>query len=120
MMSLDNAFDESELGAWFERVAKESKVNTWLCEVKVDGLAINLLYEQSKLVRALTRGNGVTGEDVTLNIKTIREIPHQLITKPEIPDGFTMFLHNILNSSLLEEIPVILTPNGIELRILIF
>lgn len=79
MMSLDNAFDESELDAWFERVAKESNQNTWLCEVKVDGLAINLLYEQSKLVRALTRGNGVTGEDVTLNIKTIREIPHRLI-----------------------------------------
>ena len=79
MMSLDNAFDESELDAWFERVAKESKKNSWLCEVKVDGLAINLLYEQSRLVRALTRGNGVTGEDVTLNIKTIKEIPHQLI-----------------------------------------
>ena len=79
MMSLDNAFDESELDALFERVAKESNQNTWLCEVKVDGLAINLLYEKSKLVRALTRGNGVTGEDVTLNIKTIREIPHQLI-----------------------------------------
>ena len=79
MMSLDNAFDESELDAWFERVAKESNQNTWLCEVKVDGLAINLLYEKSKLVRALTRGSGVTGEDVTLNIKTIREIPHQLI-----------------------------------------
>ncbi|MBM3655373.1 MAG: NAD-dependent DNA ligase LigA [Actinobacteria bacterium] len=78
MMSLDNAFDESELDAWFERVAKESKENTWLCEVKVDGLAINLLYEQGRLVRALTRGNGVTGEDVTLNIKTIKEIPHQL------------------------------------------
>ncbi len=68
MMSLDNAFDESELDAWFERVAKESNQNTWLCEVKVDGLAINLLYEQSRLVRALTRGNGITGEDVTLNI----------------------------------------------------
>lgn len=79
MTSLDNAFDESELDAWFERVAKESKENTWLCEVKVDGLAINLLYEQSRLVRALTRGNGITGEDVTLNIKTIKEIPHQLI-----------------------------------------
>ena len=78
-MSLDNAFDESELDSWFERVAKESKENTWLCEVKVDGLAINLLYEQSRLVRALTRGNGITGEDVTLNIKTIKEIPHQLI-----------------------------------------
>ncbi|MFM8751714.1 MAG: DNA ligase LigA-related protein, partial [Actinomycetota bacterium] len=63
MMSLDNAFDESELDAWFERVAKESNQNTWLCEVKVDGLAINLLYEQSRLVRALTRGNGITGED---------------------------------------------------------
>jgi DNA ligase (NAD+) len=78
MMSLDNAFGEDELDAWFDRVAKESTENTWLCEVKVDGLAINLLYEKGKLVRALTRGNGTTGEDVTLNIKTINSIPHEL------------------------------------------
>ncbi|MFM7491970.1 MAG: NAD-dependent DNA ligase LigA [Actinomycetota bacterium] len=78
MMSLDNAFGEDELDAWFDRVAKESTENTWLCEVKVDGLAINALYEKGKLVRALTRGNGTTGEDVTLNIKTINCIPHEL------------------------------------------
>lgn len=78
MMSLDNVFDDEELGDWFVRVAKESPKNSWLCEVKVDGLAINLLYEKGKLVYALTRGNGTTGEDVTLNIKTIKSIPHEL------------------------------------------
>ena len=78
MMSLDNAFGEEELEAWFDRVAKESTQNSWLCEVKVDGLAINLLYEKGKLVRALTRGNGTTGEDVTLNVKTISGVPHEL------------------------------------------
>lgn len=78
MMSLDNAFGDDELEAWFERVAKESPKNTWLCEVKVDGLAINLLYEKGKLMRALTRGNGTTGEDVTLNVKTVSGVPHEL------------------------------------------
>lgn len=85
MMSLDNVFDDEELAAWFERVAKESKKNSWLCEVKVDGLAINLLYKKGKLVCALTRGNGTTGEDVTLNIKTIKSVPHELSGK-KIPD----------------------------------
>ena len=78
MMSLDNVFSDSELDAWFDRVAKEGSKNTWLCEVKVDGLAINLLYEKGRLTRALTRGNGTTGEDVTVNIKTIESIPQQL------------------------------------------
>ena len=78
MMSLDNVFSDSELDSWFNRVAKESSKNTWLCEVKVDGLAINLLYEKGRLTRALTRGNGTTGEDVTVNIKTIESIPQQL------------------------------------------
>ena len=86
MMSLDNVFDGDELATWFDRIAKAEVKNTWLCEVKVDGLAINLLYEQGKLTRALTRGNGTTGEDVTLNIKTISAIPHELKGKsfPEI------------------------------------
>ena len=79
MMSLDNVFDQGELQQWFDRIEKAEVHNSWLCEVKVDGLAINLLYEEGKLVRALTRGNGVTGEEVTLNIKTISAIPHQLI-----------------------------------------
>jgi DNA ligase (NAD+) len=79
MMSLDNAFDLDELAAWFDRVEKEVQSPTYLCEVKVDGLAINLTYENGQLVRGLTRGNGVTGEDVTLNVKTIKNLPHVLV-----------------------------------------
>jgi DNA ligase (NAD+) len=78
MMSLDNVFGEEELESWFDRIEKSEKVESWLCEVKVDGLAINLLYEKGRLIRALTRGNGTTGEDVTLNIRTISAIPHEL------------------------------------------
>ena len=78
MMSLDNVFDISELGAWFDRVEKEVTKPVFLCELKVDGLAINLTYEKGVLVRGLTRGNGVTGEDVTLNVKTIKNLPHVL------------------------------------------
>ena len=85
MMSLDNVFDEAELNQWFDRIAKNEAKNSWLCEVKVDGLAINLLYEKGKLTRALTRGNGTTGEDVTFNVKTIADIPHELSGK-NIPD----------------------------------
>ena len=78
MMSLDNVFDADELTGWFDRVEKEAKAPTYLCELKVDGLAINLKYENGELVSALTRGNGVTGEDVTLNVKTIKGLPHTL------------------------------------------
>jgi DNA ligase (NAD+) len=85
MMSLDNVFDQDELSTWFDRIEKSSAKNSWLCEVKVDGLAINLLYEKGKLTRALTRGNGTTGEDVTLNIKTIDTVPMQL-SGGKIPD----------------------------------
>ena len=85
MMSLDNVFDADELDAWFDRIEKTGAKNTWLCEVKVDGLAINLLYEKGRLTRALTRGNGTTGEDVTLNIKTIKSVPTELTGK-NLPD----------------------------------
>ena len=78
MMSLDNAFDDAELSAWFDRVDKEAPDAQWLCELKIDGLAINLRYENGFLTKALTRGNGVTGEDVTLNVKTIKNLPHEL------------------------------------------
>ena len=81
MTSLDNVFGFDELATWFDRIDKANVTNSWLCEVKVDGLAINLLYRDGKLVQALTRGNGVTGEDVTLNIKTISVIPHELVGK---------------------------------------
>ena len=85
MMSLDNVFDADELDTWFDRIEKTGAKNTWLCEVKVDGLAINLLYEKGRLTRALTRGNGTTGEDVTLNIKTIKSVPTELTGK-NLPD----------------------------------
>ena len=81
MMSLDNVFDSEELATWFDRVEKDSPAPEYLCELKVDGLAINLLYENGQLTRALTRGNGVTGEDVTLNVKTIKGLPHTLTGK---------------------------------------
>ena len=81
MMSLDNVFDTAELSAWFDRVEKEIGETRYLCELKVDGLAINLLFEEGQLTRALTRGNGVTGEDVTLNVKTIKGLPHSLSGK---------------------------------------
>jgi DNA ligase (NAD+) len=85
MMSLDNVFDTDELNGWFDRVEKESPAPRYLCELKVDGLAINLLYENGQLIRALTRGNGVTGEDVTLNVKTIKVLPHALSGK-KVPE----------------------------------
>lgn len=83
MMSLDNAFSLEELDAWFDRVKKEDSelAKSWLCELKVDGLAINLIYEEGKLVRALTRGNGTTGEDVTVNVRTIKSVPVTLNDK---------------------------------------
>ena len=101
-MSLDNVFDSDELTTWFERIEKAGVKNTWLCEVKVDGLAINLLYENGRLTRALTRGNGVTGEDVTLNIKTIKSIPTELTGK-DIPsflklgERFSFHLNPLMN-----------------------
>ena len=78
MMSLDNVFDLDELATWFDRVEKDILAPVYLCEVKVDGLAINLTYQDGQLVRGLTRGNGITGEDVTLNVKTIKNLPHNL------------------------------------------
>ncbi|MFK3730809.1 NAD-dependent DNA ligase LigA [Streptomyces sp. NPDC088090] len=80
MLSLDNAFDEEELAAWAERVARD--VGTpdfhFLCELKVDGLAVNLTYEHGRLTRAATRGDGRTGEDITPNVRTIADIPERL------------------------------------------
>ncbi|MFD9484007.1 NAD-dependent DNA ligase LigA [Streptomyces sp. NPDC059991] len=80
MLSLDNAFDDEELGAWAERVAKDvgTAAYHYLCELKVDGLAVNLTYEHGRLTRAATRGDGRTGEDITPNVRTIADIPDRL------------------------------------------
>jgi DNA ligase (NAD+) len=86
MESLDNAFSYDELAAWHARLGRDGVESPkLLCELKVDGLAINLLYEKGRLVRALTRGDGRTGEDVTPNVKTISSIPHRLTGTDEFP-----------------------------------
>ncbi|MGD7707174.1 NAD-dependent DNA ligase LigA [Microlunatus sp. Y2014] len=83
MMSLDNAFSRDELDAWWARAVREMGESVLaeaglLCELKVDGLAIDLVYENGRLVRAATRGDGTTGEDVTTNVRTIDAIPERL------------------------------------------
>ncbi|WP_213454195.1 NAD-dependent DNA ligase LigA [Rhizomonospora bruguierae] len=86
MMSLDNVFDLDELAAWVERTERDAGGPVpYLCELKVDGLAINLTYEQGRLVRAATRGDGHTGEDVTNNVRTIRPVPDRL-TGDDVPE----------------------------------
>ncbi|HEX8779610.1 MAG TPA: NAD-dependent DNA ligase LigA [Nocardioides sp.] len=86
MESLDNAFSHDELVTWYDRVLRDGITDpALLCELKVDGLAINLLYEEGRLVRALTRGDGRTGEDVTPNVRTIDSVPHRLTGTDEFP-----------------------------------
>ncbi|GAA3461682.1 NAD-dependent DNA ligase LigA [Saccharothrix longispora] len=86
MLSLDNVFSLDELRTWFERVEKEVGAGVhYLCELKIDGLAVNLLYENGRLVRALTRGDGRTGEDVTLNARTLGDVPEVLTGTDEHP-----------------------------------
>ncbi|MGC4876541.1 NAD-dependent DNA ligase LigA [Micromonospora sp. DT43] len=86
MLSLDNAFADEELAAWAERVERDAGGPVpYLCELKVDGLAINLTYEAGRLIRAATRGDGRTGEDVTANVRSIRGVPGQLAPSAEFP-----------------------------------
>jgi DNA ligase (NAD+) len=86
MESLDNAFSYDELASWHARLARDGVVDpALLCELKVDGLAINLLYERGRLTRALTRGDGRTGEDVTPNVRTIDSVPHRLRASDDFP-----------------------------------
>ena len=81
MLSLDNVFDEESFLAFNKRVQDRLKNNekvTWCCELKLDGLAVSILYENGVLVSAATRGDGTTGEDITSNVRTIRAIPLKL------------------------------------------
>lgn len=86
MLSLDNVFDVDELRAWIGRVEAEAGADlAYLCEVKIDGVALNLVYRNGVLERAATRGDGRTGEDVTLNARTIDDIPETLTGTEEFP-----------------------------------
>ena len=82
MYSLDNAMDFEELDAWMERT--ETALGSFVplvCELKIDGSSLALTYEQGKLVQAATRGDGTTGEDVTVNVRTVRDVPLRLMDK---------------------------------------
>ncbi|HEY1667778.1 MAG TPA: NAD-dependent DNA ligase LigA [Trebonia sp.] len=85
LLSLDNVFSQEEFGSWAERAAKLGGTGPYLCELKIDGLAIDLVYERGRLVSAATRGDGRTGEDVTLNVKTIKSVPDRLAAG-EVPE----------------------------------
>jgi DNA ligase (NAD+) len=86
MMSLDNAFADEELTAWHDRVVRDAGGSVaYLCELKIDGLAVNLTYERGRLVKAATRGDGRTGEDVTPNVRSIDNVPERL-TGDDVPD----------------------------------
>ena len=88
MMSLDNAFDDSELDQWVKKIERRLESNTsiseFCCELKFDGLAISIRYEDGKLVQAATRGDGSIGEDVTHNVLTIRDIPKYIKGAPQV------------------------------------
>ena len=87
MLSLGNAFDEDEMTAFDKRIREKLEVDSveYVAETKLDGLAISILYEDGQFIRAATRGDGATGEDVTLNVKTIKSIPLTLLDE-ELPN----------------------------------
>ncbi len=91
MMSLDNAFDRDELLAWSQRINRALELDVgagdslgYMCELKIDGIALSMRYEQGVLLEAATRGNGRVGEDITANIRTVSVIPHQLEGAPPV------------------------------------
>jgi DNA ligase (NAD+) len=86
MLSLDNAFSADELSAWAARVHAEVGDDAhYLCELKIDGVALSLVYRDGRLARAATRGDGRTGEDVTLNARTIDDVPLRLSPSDDYP-----------------------------------
>jgi DNA ligase (NAD+) len=114
MLSLDDVFDGEELVAWTNRVENEVGADPYyLCELKIDGVALSLVYRDGRLERAATRGDGRVGEDVTLNARTIDDVPERLSASDDFPvpgllevRGEVFFLladFEALNASLVEE-----------------
>lgn len=93
MMSLSDVFSESEVIAFDERIRKEGIHPKYMCELKIDGLSVSLLYEKGVLVRAATRGDGVIGEDITHNAKTIKTIPLKLNEEVDIEVRGEIFMN---------------------------
>ena len=100
MMSLSNVFNEDEIKTFDERIKKEGINPEYVCELKIDGLSVSLLYEKGKLIRAATRGDGTTGEDITHNTKTIKTIPLKLKEEVDIEVRGEIFM----NKKTLEEL----------------
>ncbi len=114
MLSLDNAFSSEELTAWDARVRGDiGEEPEYLCELKIDGVALALVYKNGMLVRGATRGDGRSGEDVTLNARTIEDVPEKLTASKEYPIPallevrgevfFRLEDFEVLNASLVEE-----------------
>ena len=114
MLSLDNVFNPEELSAWAARLTSEVGSDAeFLCELKIDGVALALVYRDGVLTRAATRGDGRTGEDVTLNARTIDDIPERLVHSDDYPFPhvlevrgevfFRLADFEVLNASLVEE-----------------
>ena len=103
MMSLSDVFSESELIDFDERIKKEGITPRYVCELKIDGLSVSLLYEKGKLVRAATRGDGTTGEDLTHNVKTIKTVPFKLTEEVDIEVRGEIFMNKKTLEKLNEE-----------------
>lgn len=103
MMSLSDVFSESEIIAFDERIKKEGITPEYVCELKIDGLSVSLLYEKGKLVRAATRGDGIVGEDITNNAKTIKVIPLKLKETVDIEVRGEIFMNKSTLEKLNEE-----------------
>jgi DNA ligase (NAD+) len=114
MLSLDNAMNGDELAAWGERVERETGTGArYLCELKIDGLAVALLYENGRLVRGATRGDGRRGEDVTNNIRTIAAVPTRL-TGEDVPELLEVRGEVYLPVKSFEELNAALVESGRE------
>lgn len=103
MLSLSNVFNEDEIIAFDERIKKEIKDPKYVCELKIDGLSVSLLYKNGKLERAATRGDGVTGEDITHNARTIKTIPLSLPNDIDIEVRGEIYMSKDSFNSLNEE-----------------
>ena len=103
MMSISDVFSESEIIAFDERIRKEGFHPEYVCELKIDGLSVSLLYEKGRLVRAATRGDGTIGEDITHNAKTIKVIPLKLKEEIDIEVRGEIFMNKKTLEKLNEE-----------------
>ena len=103
MLSLSNVFNESDIVAFDERVKKEISNPRYVCELKIDGLSVSLTYKDGKLVRGATRGDGETGEDITHNVKTIKNVPLTLSKKIDIEVRGEIYMSKDTLNSINEE-----------------